>query len=345
MSDENNENESVSMFGDESMGFTSKELESSMLELSPEPNANSIEPPAEPKLTVEPAPVQEEVPPAKEEEQEAAPAKPEEPVEEEPKEYASQWADIKAREREVREGKARLKAQSYKLSQEQERLKTVDHKNYINVEELRDNPIKALAKFNMRFDELGVRALEVDGLEYGDKQATRNDPIYDRKFKDLEEQNKQLSNQMQQMTHQNQINKFNTEVDQVLSNDEFNLLRTVPDANKQIGDLAVRHNEDTGEMLTFREYAVIVQDTYREQLQELRSVEAVRQVLGIPSEANTQKPAPPKEPASPPEPSAAKPPVWTPNEEDDVNLNDYEELEKATQLVSPETWAHLVNNT
>lgn len=246
---------------------------------------------------------------------------------------SKQWAAIKRAEKRNIRDRDEIKRQLREISAAQDEIKSIR-------EQFKQDPIKALEAMGYTYNDITERVLN-DGKP-GDGESKRR--LEDRSRAELEELRKEVQSTRQYITQAEQqklINQYQSEINEALASEEFELLSAYPDAASEVLEFASIYAKTNNEVLTAREAASRIQDDLRNRLQAMASHKAVRSILAVDSPESSDKRDNGKKSQVGGKPRtltnnlAAMPARETQAEEP---LSEWEQIQAAARLIGPDAW-------
>lgn len=251
------------------------------------------------------------------------------------------WAAIKAAEKENRKARDELKSERLQLQNMQAQIEKMQQNQQDLLNNLNSDPFGTLEKVGLPFEKLATMVIEGKDKEVQDK------PQESSEVSALKNDIQELKQMIQMRQAQDQDMAYQTQIDQVLSGDQFSILKTHPNAKGEIYDYAVAYAKQTGKILPPNEVAAILQPEWKSQLESMKAHKAVRKLFGLSDpttnsgsdepespKANTVKKTEGGKPSSLSNVSAA-PRKASPIPED---LSEEEEIALAAKQIAPGAW-------
>lgn len=188
---------------------------------------------------------------------------------------------IAAREKALKESEAKIQA---RMSEIEERLAQVQQME----SEWSGDPVAALAKRGISFDDVARRYLN-DGKASPEELARREKEQQGSQTKALEEKLARVERLLEKQNEDRAVGEYKAGVKAVLSDPEFDLLRSDPDAEEEVFALADKWMAKHNEVLQPREAASKLQAEFRKRLSALGSHQAVRSLLLGANSAQSQQ--------------------------------------------------------
>jgi hypothetical protein len=239
---------------------------------------------------------------------EVAPPAPKPPEENVPK----GWAAVKKAEQLASQNAAILRRKMQDLERREAEFEKRNKSQLDIISELKKDP-RALEKHGLSLQEFLDRIINDNAATPATARRESSE-----ENSELRKEIKELKQLFMQDRVQSAEEKFLNRFDGALQKPEFELLRDYPDAKAAAIRFAGEYYQAHGKMdLTPDQIARHLQDTWQEHLNSLRSAKAVRKVLGLPDEQDSQESeesepeseAPPRRSVAP----KAKPRTVTPN--------------------------------
>jgi hypothetical protein len=212
------------------------------------------------------------------------PAAPEAPATPAPEGPPSRgWAAVKEQEKQLREVRARLEADRQAIDAarrqlEEQRRGAVDWQA-----ELKRDPFGTLARAGMPFE--AIADMAISGQTAPAAPTDKTAPAPTAAPADPEKVAlMQRVEQLEQRQRDQSIRDYQWELGQKLATDpKYRLIKSYPGIEQEAVRLAAAYAQQRREFLTPEKALDMLDGAYREQLQSLRSHEAVREVLGLPA--------------------------------------------------------------
>ncbi len=272
---------------------------------------------------------------------EEAPTPPEEPKE--PDHFDRSWSAIKAAEKRNLAERGEIKEQRREMESMRAQMDSMkaDLERYRGG--FKENPVEFIENQGMTFDDLAKRVIN-DGAASPEELIRRNNDRSSSEIKQLREELSKQRDIIQEQTNERHIREYQKDVNTVLQNEEFELLRDYPDSEALVFNMASSYASTHGEVLTPTDAARRIQSDIIDQLKSLSRNAAVQKLLGL-QEATGKTKSPAVEAKSPSgeksEPNtltnalAATPAAEVP---DMTKMSEYELLREAAKLIPSDTW-------
>lgn len=257
---------------------------------------------------------------------------------------AKGWALVKQQEKKIRDEREKFnedrKVQLHELKQLREQLE-MDRKRFQSEAgdikaSFKKDPFGTLkSTFGVTLNDLAQAALSDNG-----QVIQTNAGAPDPEKLALIERLDRMEKLMQGNAQRSEMEKYQAGIRTAIASEEYGLLQTMPNAEREIVELAGLHFKKTGELLQPDKAASIMLKFWEQHLEKVSSHQAARRILGLPdpTDGTTQTPVlgrkgpsktiTKKLASSPPPGQNPLPADWT----------EKQELEAAAKLVPDSAW-------
>jgi len=249
------------------------------MEAAAQPSANQEESPPQDSIDNEDAPKAEPADPAQKPQADADSA--EAAVVEEPAGSKGRaWATIKQTEKRMRHERQQLKEEMHRFRMEREQFAQQAQQQQDLKQRMAQDPFGTLqGEFGLTYDKLTNMALQP-----GAQQSTQAQP--NGEITKVMEEVQQLRQEIAASRQKDYVSDYQTKIRSEIKSDDYELLRTLPNAEQEVFSYAAGYAQKTGELLSAKEAADTMQDQWRDHIRKISSNKAARQLLGL-GETNT----------------------------------------------------------
>lgn len=219
----------------------------------------------------------------------------EQEAEEQEKPTARGWAAIAAREKKLREREQELKSQQHELNTMRQEIENLKETQKVSEKDLKADFAKdPFGTFQKTFGVSYEQFIDM-GLQDNPKppQTAGSEEL-----SELKGMIQNLQTQLQQKETQSAYAEYVGKVRQELASEDFTLLNTMPNAEREVLDYIEGYAKQYGEVLQPRDAVARIHAEWVEKIRTLRSHAKARQLLGLEETEEKTDDAPSKSQAS-----------------------------------------------
>ena len=198
------------------------------------------------------------------------------------------WSAIKAREKSFLQERNDFAQEKQIMQQLKAELETAKSEASRYKGDFKSDPLKFLEDNGMDFEDLSRRVLN-NGEASPQEMIRRESTTHRTELENTRKELAEIKQQLQDQGNQRMVREYRDKIGSVLKKDEYEFLRSYPDAADLVFGMASRYAENHNEVLTADDAAARIQEELTDQLKALAKSPAIQRILGL---AGTDKEQP-----------------------------------------------------